>query len=123
MVLPPHQMGQLHHAESQYRSGHELQRQAMQNQHKKEQDRVKETMEHQYFLEENQKLINDTKMRKNALLFQQRESLNTTNARLKELATARVQDERKEFRDAMNNYHVNFSNGTPFEEKKAQGNA
>jgi hypothetical protein len=80
-------------------------------------------MEHQYFLEENQKLINDTKMRKNALLFQQRESLNTTNARLKELATARVADERKEFRDAMNNYHVNFSNGTPFEEKKAQGHA
>jgi hypothetical protein len=62
-------------------------------------------------------------MRKNALLFQQRESLNTTNARLKELAHERKADERKEFRDALDKYHVNFSNGTPFEEKKAKGHA
>jgi hypothetical protein len=53
MVLPPHQMGSLHHAESQYRSGHELQRQAIQNAHFKEQAKMKETLEHQYFLEEN----------------------------------------------------------------------
>jgi hypothetical protein len=47
-------------------------------------------------------------MRKNALLFQQRESLNTTNAKLKEMAMARNADERQEFRDAMDTYHVNF---------------
>jgi hypothetical protein len=52
--------------------------------------------------------IDQSNVRKNALLFQQRQTLNDTNSKLKDLVSARNAMERKEFVEQKTNYHLNF---------------